>query len=85
VTDALVRVRKVAELQHVTGTVLRVEVDVARSEGFSWQDIARELGITRTTLWRQHQAGGPIVVIRPYHGKPDTNSLTPPLVEDTSQ
>jgi predicted DNA-binding protein (UPF0251 family) len=79
VTDALVRVRKVAELQHETGTALRLEVDVARSEGLSWQDIAKELGITRTTLWRQYQAGGPIVVIRPYHG--ETSRYT----EDTSR
>ena len=52
--DPDIGLRAVASLRALTEQLERLQVDNARSHGWSWQDIADRLGITRQTVHRKH-------------------------------
>jgi IS30 family transposase len=52
--DPDVGLRAVASLRALTEQLERLQVDNARRCGWSWQDIADRLGVTRQTVHRKH-------------------------------
>ena len=52
--DPDVGLRAVASLRVLTEQLERLQVDSARRHGWSWQDIADRLGVTRQTVHRKH-------------------------------
>ena len=52
--DPDVGLRAVAALRALTEQLEVLQVDNARTLGWSWQDIARELGVTKQTVHRKH-------------------------------
>ncbi|MGQ0615770.1 MAG: helix-turn-helix domain-containing protein [Acidimicrobiia bacterium] len=44
----------VAALRRLLESLENVHVDNARSQGWSWQDIAEALGVTKQTVHRKH-------------------------------
>ena len=61
--DPDVGLRAVAGLRALAEQLERVQVDNARALGWSWQDIAACLGVTKQTVHRKHgrRSGGPDV------------------------
>jgi len=59
-TDPDVGLRSVAALRVLTERLEILQVDNARRLGWSWQQIAERLGVTRQTVHRKHgrRAGG---------------------------
>jgi len=59
-TDPDTGLRAVAALRALTERLEILQVDNARTRGWSWQDIATRLGVTRQTVHRKHgkRAGG---------------------------
>jgi hypothetical protein len=53
-TDPDVGLRAVASLRVLTERLEIVQVENARKLGWSWQDIAGRLGVTRQTVHRKH-------------------------------
>jgi IS30 family transposase len=53
-TDPEVGLRAVAALRVLTEELETVQVDRARRAGWSWQDIAARLGVTKQTVHRKH-------------------------------
>ena len=53
-TDPDVGLRAVAELRALTERLEILQVQNARSLGWSWQDIAERLGVTKQTVHRKH-------------------------------
>jgi DNA-binding NarL/FixJ family response regulator len=53
-TDPDVGLRAVASLRALTERLEIVQVDNARKLGWSWQDIAGRLGVTKQTVHRKH-------------------------------
>jgi DNA-binding NarL/FixJ family response regulator len=53
-TDPDVGLRAVAALRALTERLEILQVDNARQLGWSWQDIARRLGVTKQTVHRKH-------------------------------
>ena len=53
-TDPDVGLRAVASLRVLTERLEIVQVDNARKLGWSWQDIAGRLGVTKQTVHRKH-------------------------------
>jgi DNA-binding NarL/FixJ family response regulator len=53
-TDPDVGLRAVASLRALTERLEIVQVENARKRGWSWQDIAGRLGVTRQTVHRKH-------------------------------
>jgi DNA-binding NarL/FixJ family response regulator len=53
-TDPDVGLRAVAALRALTERVEILQVDNARQLGWSWQDIAQRLGVTKQTVHRKH-------------------------------
>ena len=53
-TDPDVGLRAVASLRALTERLEIVQVENARRLGWSWQDIAGRLGVTRQTVHRKH-------------------------------
>ena len=53
-TDPDVGLRAVASLRALTERLEIVQVENARKLGWSWQDIAGRLGVTRQTVHRKH-------------------------------
>jgi IS30 family transposase len=53
-TDPDVGLRAVAALRALTERLEILQVDNARKLGWSWQDIAGRLGVTRQTVHRKH-------------------------------
>ena len=53
-TDPDAGLRAVASLRALTGRLEIVQVENARKLGWSWQDIAGRLGVTRQTVHRKH-------------------------------
>jgi hypothetical protein len=53
-TDPDVGLRAVASLRALTERLEVVQVENARKLGWSWQDIAGRLGVTRQTVHRKH-------------------------------
>jgi DNA-binding NarL/FixJ family response regulator len=52
--DPDVGLRAVASLRALTERLEIVHVDNARKLGWSWQDIAERLGVTKQTVHRKH-------------------------------
>ncbi len=52
--DPDVGLRAVAALRALTEQLEVLQVDNARSLGWSWQDIAARLGVTKQTVHRKH-------------------------------
>lgn len=52
--DPRVGLRAVAALRRLLETLENLHVDNARAQGWSWQDIAEELGVTKQTVHRKH-------------------------------
>lgn len=53
-TDPDVGLRAVAALRALTERLEILQVDNARQRGWSWQDIATRLGVTKQTVHRKH-------------------------------
>jgi DNA-binding NarL/FixJ family response regulator len=53
-TDPDVGLRAVAALRALTERLEILQVDSARKLGWSWQDIAERLGVTKQTVHRKH-------------------------------
>ena len=53
-TDPDVGLRAVASLRALAERLEIVQVENARKLGWSWQDIAGQLGVTRQTVHRKH-------------------------------
>ena len=54
-TDPEIGLRAVASLRALTERLEIVQVENARKRGWSWQDIAGRLGVTRQTVHRKHR------------------------------
>lgn len=52
--------------QRANAGLLALAVADASRAGLSWQAIGRALGITGATAYRQHKAGSPVSVLRPF-------------------
>jgi DNA-directed RNA polymerase specialized sigma24 family protein len=52
--DPDVGLRAVAALRALTERLELLQVDSARELGWSWQDIAERLGVTKQTVHRKH-------------------------------
>ena len=53
-TDPNVGLRAVAALRALTERLEILQVDNARQLGWSWQEIAERLGVTKQTVHRKH-------------------------------
>jgi DNA-binding NarL/FixJ family response regulator len=53
-TDPDIGLRAVASLRALTERLEIVQVENARKLGWSWQDIAGRLGVTKQTVHRKH-------------------------------
>ncbi|MGH9116414.1 MAG: helix-turn-helix domain-containing protein [Acidimicrobiales bacterium] len=53
--DPAVGLPAVAALRRLTGQLERAQVERARRLGWTWQDIAAALGVTRQTVHRKHR------------------------------
>lgn len=53
-TDPAVGLRAVAALRRLLEQLEVLQIDNARSKGWSWQDIATALGVTKQTVHRKH-------------------------------
>jgi hypothetical protein len=53
-TDPEVGLRAVASLRVLTERLEIIQVENARKLGWSWQDIAGRLGVTKQTVHRKH-------------------------------
>jgi DNA-directed RNA polymerase specialized sigma24 family protein len=53
-TDPAVGLRAVAALDRLLEQLEALHVDHARAQGWSWQDIAEALGVTKQTVHRKH-------------------------------
>jgi DNA-directed RNA polymerase specialized sigma24 family protein len=54
-TDPAVGLPAVAALRRLTEQLERVQVQRARRLGWTWQDIAAALGVTKQTVHRKHR------------------------------
>ncbi|HET6705820.1 helix-turn-helix domain-containing protein [Amycolatopsis sp.] len=54
-TDPDVALRAVARLRRLTEQLEADRVAAARRAGWSWQDIAERLGVTKQTVHRKHR------------------------------
>jgi hypothetical protein len=52
--DPRVGLRAVAALRRLLEQLEALQVDNARATGWSWQDIAEALGVTKQTVHRKH-------------------------------
>ena len=53
-TDPTVGLRAVAALRRLLEQLEALQVDNARAKGWSWQEIAEALGVTKQTVHRKH-------------------------------
>lgn len=59
-TDPAAALRAIRSLRKLADYLEQVHVQHARALGWSWQEIASSLGVTRQTVHKKHgQAGGP--------------------------
>lgn len=54
-TDVRQGLRAVAELRRLTETLEKQQVEAALRQGWTWGDIAAELGVTRQAVHRKHR------------------------------
>lgn len=57
--DPAVGLRAVAALRRLLEQIEALQVDNARARGWSWQEIAEALGVTKQTVHRKHGRRGP--------------------------
>jgi hypothetical protein len=57
--DAAVGLRAVHSLRRLLETIERLQVDNARRQGWSWQDIADALGVTKQAVHKKHAGHDP--------------------------
>jgi hypothetical protein len=62
-----VHLAELAAAQRASACLLADAVAEASAAGLSWQAIGEALGIPKETVFRQHKAGSPVSVLRPYH------------------
>lgn len=55
--DPAVGLRAVAALRRILEQLEALQVDNARAQGWSWQEIAHALGVTKQTVHRKHRRG----------------------------
>lgn len=55
--DAQKGLRAVAALRKLTDQLERAQVRAARAQGWSWAQIAKELGVTRQAAFKKHHGG----------------------------
>jgi DNA invertase Pin-like site-specific DNA recombinase len=55
--DPRTGLRAVAGLRKLVDQLERAQVRVARAQGWSWAEIARELGVTRQAAFKKHHGG----------------------------
>jgi DNA-directed RNA polymerase specialized sigma24 family protein len=55
--DPRVGLRAVAALRRLLDQLERVQVRSARAHGWSWQEIAAELGVSRQAVHKKHAGG----------------------------
>jgi hypothetical protein len=67
---ALATCSMLAKDQRETATALGEAVRIARAAGCTWEEIAGTLGLERTNLYRQMQAGPRVAVIKPRRASP---------------
>ena len=67
---ALEAVRSLGAAQRKTAQELRTAIRTAKGAGVSWSAIGRALGVVRETVFRQYQAGSPIVVVKARQNAP---------------
>jgi DNA-directed RNA polymerase specialized sigma24 family protein len=53
-TDPAVGLRAVASLRALLETLERLQVENARAQGWSWQQIADSLGVSRQAVHKKH-------------------------------
>lgn len=53
-TDPATGLRAVAALRRLLEQLEALHVDNARAQGWSWHDIAEQLGVTKQTVHRKH-------------------------------
>lgn len=57
-TDPAAGLRAVAALRRLLERLERLQVDNARASGWSWSQIAAELGVTKQSVHKKHADGG---------------------------
>jgi 16S rRNA G527 N7-methylase RsmG len=57
-TDPAVGLRAVASLRTLLETLERLQVENARASGWSWQQIADSLGVSRQAVHKKHGDSG---------------------------
>jgi DNA invertase Pin-like site-specific DNA recombinase len=55
--DPQTGLRAVAALRKLMDQLERTQVRSARAQGWSWAEIARELGVTRQAAYKKHHGG----------------------------
>lgn len=56
--DPAVGLRAVRALQELADRMEALQVENARSQGWTWQEIAQLLGVTRQAVHKKHTRGG---------------------------
>ena len=59
--DARVGLRAVVALRRLLETLERLQVDNARRQGWSWQDIADALGVSKQAVHKKHAGRRPVL------------------------
>lgn len=57
-TDPATGLQAVAALRRLLERLERLQVDNARAGGWSWSQIAAELGVTKQSVHKKHAGGG---------------------------
>lgn len=55
--DPRTGLRAVTALRKLVDQLERAQVRAARAEGWSWAEVARELGVTRQAAFKKHHGG----------------------------
>jgi hypothetical protein len=66
---------QLAAAQRASAALLAAAVADASTAGLSWRAIGEALGIPKETVFRQHKAGSPVSVLRPFQA-PRTGRIT---------
>jgi hypothetical protein len=64
-----VHLAELANAQRAVARLLASAVAEASADGLSWQAIGEALGIPKSTAFRQHKAGSPVSVLRPFQSQ----------------
>ncbi len=59
--DPAVGLRAVASLQALLQSLEQLQVENARAQGWSWQQIAAALGVSKQTVHEKHRGGRPLL------------------------